>query len=50
MKILKLKVSNYAFFVTTSCMIFIYFILSQIKDALERESIAKAISITTISF
>mmetsp|Transcript_29285 Transcript_29285/g.28437 ORF Transcript_29285/g.28437 Transcript_29285/m.28437 type:complete len:177 (-) Transcript_29285:495-1025(-) len=44
------KVSDYSFFVTTICMIFVYSILGVIKQATDNEYVAHSISITSLSF
>jgi hypothetical protein len=43
------KISNYSFFITSMCMVFVYFILGQIKLVTENNTLAQAMSISTIS-
>lgn len=44
------KISNYAFVVTTMCMILVYAILGQIRRVTENEYIAKSFSLGTLCF
>lgn len=44
------KISNYAFVVTTICMVLVYAILGQIRRVTENEYIAKSFSLATLCF